>query len=481
MLGRVFRAWWVLAAACGISLVVPALATASPPKLNIKLLGRTGQSGYPQPGFVRTSDGTLHVAYATQTPWGNSAYGIATTSVSTSGKLGSTVQALSGWNTGIPGIAAYPSGQLSVFFGGGTTNNSTGSDSGPWRITSSNGGSSWTSPTDVRQNPTLEASSGDTTVGLSAGQPVLTLAQAGAIPVQKGLTGGPSSVFQITNSKDNFAGNVSSAVDASTGAMIASWNSVQSPGGLWYQQVAPTLGSAHKLGGPFNFGQQQFVLAGRDSGPGVFGAWAPPTKQINVKLVRIGGGTISVGHVNGVGAAEVGVATGIHGRIWVMWWGQNTKSTTGADVLAVTRSNMAVTRFEPIQKYTLNASYMQRLSGDGRLGPLDMLIGESPVPPSGKPLVSGIYYARVLPVLSARAKVRTVKNSAGQVLSYKVKVKVTDAGDPVSGAKVTILKHSAKTSKKGIATIKLPGSSPVKTKMKVVHKGYKKLTQKIHL
>ena len=36
--------------------------------------------------------------------------------------------------------------------------------------------------------------------------------------------------------------------------------------------------------------------------------------------------------------------------------------------VAVTRSNKAVTRFEPIQRIKLNSGSLYRLSGDGRLG-----------------------------------------------------------------------------------------------------------------
>ena len=82
------------------------------------------------------------------------------------------------------------------------------------------------------------------------------------------------------------------------------------------------------------------------------------------------------------------------GRIWVMWG----NAAVGGGV-AVTRSNMAVTRFEPIQRLKLKSGSLYRLSGDGRLGPLDLLVDQipdvSPIQPAGS------FYGRVLPELSA--------------------------------------------------------------------------------
>ena len=53
-----------------------------------------------------------------------------------------------------------------------------------------------------------------------------------------------------------------------------------------------------------------------------------------------------MGSVKGLHAAVSGVATGPDGRIWVFWAGE----INGRGITAFTRSNRAVTRFEPIQR-----------------------------------------------------------------------------------------------------------------------------------
>ena len=63
-------------------------------------------------------------------------------------------------------------------------------------------------------------------------------------------------------------------MDAATGASIAGWNSNAGSGGIWLQQVAPTEGTAEKVPMPSQYGTgAPLIVAGRDSGPGVFVAY----------------------------------------------------------------------------------------------------------------------------------------------------------------------------------------------------------------
>ena len=162
-------------------------------------------------------------------------------------------------------------------------------------------------------------------------------------------------------------------------------------------------------------------LAGRDAGPGVYGAYTTDGKH--VRLFRYGGGTVAVGSAK-TQAKDLGVATSLDGRIWVMWG-----DDSGGGV-AVTRSNKAVTRFEPIQHLKLNSGSMYRISGDGRLGPLDLLVDQIPnVSPIQPP---GVFYGRTRAVLSAAFSVKPIKNKKLAVIGHTLTVTVSDAGDPVS-------------------------------------------------
>jgi hypothetical protein len=214
--------------------------------------------------------------------------------------------------------------------------------------------------------------------------------------------------------------------------------------------------------------KNEVVISGRDTGAGVFGAYTPD--NIHVRLLRFGSGSIAVGSLSGLPAAVIGTATGIDGRIWVMW-GQ------GGGPVAVTRSNKAVTRFEPIQRLNIGSASLFRLSGDGRLGPLDLFVDR--IPSNGKD--PGSFYTRILPELTAMVSVSAIKNNKGVVTAHKVTVTVTDAGDPVAGATVHLAGHTATTNGIGRATITLPASVTGKHSLTVTAPTYHALVTSVSL
>lgn len=460
---------WAVLLMLVVALFAPGGAVGA--SLHPKLLAKVGYGAVPI-GFARTPDGRFHLAFETNTNWGDSANGVGTLSISPSGHVGPQVQALS-WNSvtggspnGIPGLAVMPSGALEAVFGGSPTG-----DDGPWGIASTNGGASWSAPVDVGSG-SMEFGDSNLTLQVSNGTPVFTAGCCGSIVIQQGF-GTNSPTYQLTNSSDNAAGNTDSAVDAATGAVVASWDSNAGSGGIWFQQVAPTEGAAHKVPVPSQYGTgEPLILAGRDSGPGVFGAYpANYAATTKIRLLRYGGGSVAVGSVKGLHADVSGVGTGPDGRIWVVWSGQ----INGQGITAVTRSNKAVTRFEPIQRYSANWSYLFTLSGDGRLGPLDLLLGGTPAVKSG-PAVGGIYYARILPELSANVSVKKVGDG-----KFKLKVKANDAGDAVTGANASAKGKSSKTNSKGKAEFTIKGSSGDHVTVKIAHSGYQVLKQRVIL
>lgn len=452
-----------------IALIAPAAAVAMP--LHPTLLAKGSQ--FPvAPSFARAADGTLHVVFETNINWGNSANGVGAVSISASGHVGPQVQALN-WGTSggspntIPGLAILSGGALEATFTG-----SPSGDPGPWGISSTNDGSTWSAPADLGSG-SMESGGGQTTLQASNGTPVLTDGCCGGITVQQGFgTGSPT--YQLTNNSDDVAGLVDTAVDAASGADIATWDSSAGSGGQWLQQIASTEGTAIKLPEPSQYGSggTQAIVAGRDSGPGVFTVypanWANTTRM---GLYRYGGGTITVGSLRALHADNWGVATGPDGRIWVVWAGV----VNGKGITAVTRSNKAVTRFEPIQRYAFAWSGGITLSGDGRLGPLDMLVDGTPSvgPDHG---IQGIYYARIQAELSAKVSVK--KLGGGK---FKLKVKVTDAGDAISGALASAKGQSKATSSAGKAKLVITGSSGQHVTVDITALGYQPLRKKIKL
>lgn len=438
----------LLLVAALVTLAMPAAAAAA--SLHTKLLAKAGYGSTPV-AFARTADGVLHIAIDQNTNWGDSFNGIAEVPIGTTGHIGATVHALT-WSgqsaPGIPGLTVLPGGALEATWGGSLLGSY-----GPWGITSSDGGATWSAPVNIGSG-SMVAGDSHVPVAVSNGTPVLAAGCCGNLVVQQGF-GSSSPTYQVTNSTDGCADNSDLAVDAVTGAAIASWDSCDGSGGLWLQQVAPSAGAAVKLAVPKQYGTgEPAILAARNSAPGgVFAAYpANYAETTHIDLYRYGGGQTPVGSVKALHADVWGVATGSDSRLWVMWYGQNTK--TGKYEIAVTRSNKELSAYERVQVFALNYSSMNSLQGEGSLGALDMLLNGTP---SGNGAAAGIYYARVLPVLTAHISAHGIKNSRGTITSYRSKVKVTDAGDPVEGADVSSGPSSASTNKAGIAHLKMNG------------------------
>jgi hypothetical protein len=414
--------------------------------------------------MVRTPNGVLHLLFQSTTGERLTPNGLATRSINPSGLLGAQSAVLKGWNAGLPGMTDTAAGGLEGVFG--AISPAPKSISGMWGVGSTNGGGSWTAPAVIGDGGSDEAHAygADYTMQHSAATPVVIFTVAGGVIVQQGLGEG-SAVKQVTTGADNWAGNLESAVDGASHEVVASWASLAGSGGTFVQGVAPKLEPAKKLPGRPS---KELVIAGRDSGPGIYGAYT--NDGTHVSLLRYGGGSVPVGTMPGVSANVLGVATGADGRIWVMWGDEN-------DGLAVTRSNKAVTRFEPLQHVDPHAFTLYRVAGDGRLGPLDLLVDM--IPTVGKSIgPGGTFHARVLPELSAATTLAAVKNKQGTVIAQKLTVVVTDAGDKVAGAKVSAAGKSGTTAGTGAVTLTLPASVSSPVAVTVTAGGYQTLTTK---
>ncbi len=448
-----------------ITLAAAAAAAALPaPAGANSVLTRIGTANGSQAqavAFTRTADGALHLVW--QTLSGRSFVGLSAATISSAGTVSAPVQALAGWNAGQPALVGRPDGTLEAIFASISPDNV----SSVWSIDSSDGGATWTAPVpNVLAGGPLEslAWASDVTAVIAGGQEVITLPQAGNLVLQQGLGAG-ASAFQLTNAADGSTTDADLAVDGHSGGVVAGWGSIAGPTLHDYLQSATPPGPLQAVPGQY---RNALVVAGRDGLPGVFAAYT--VDDHHVRLLRYGGGSVAVGSVPGVAAKCLGVATGPDGRVWVIWGDESG--------IAVTRSNKAVTRFEPIQRLDPHASGLARVSGDGRLGPLDLLVNEIP---DDSALIPGEYRSRLLPVLSATFTAKVFKTSSGTVDHYRLGVTVTDAGDPVAGATVHVGKKSAKTNQLGLAPIVLPAGTAWPLSVSVDATGYRELVAKAAL
>jgi hypothetical protein len=443
-------------AACG---AVPASGAAA-----LKLIAPTYYSTNPGVAFARTADGKLHLEYPTRGKTGGNS-GIATRTISTTGSVGAQVQALSNWGVSRPGFVVLPNGTEIIAFGASPGNSK---PDGLYAIVSTDGGATWSAPGFIGSGSTLEALSyaADITGNLLGTTPWFTINVAGQLVLQAGGgAGAPTSLVNTPPSFDGSLGDVETAVDASSGELVASWQSLANPGGDFMQGIAPSVQAAHKVPGQR---RNAVELAARSKGAGVYAAYTPDNNH--VRLYRYGGGSVAVGSAKGLTAKVMGVATGSDGRIWVMWGDDSLQE------VAVTRSNRAVTRFGPIQLIKDKAFSIGRFFGDGRLGPLDLFIDELMTPPKNQAVFEGAYYTRVLPKLSASVDVHKLSKH-----KFKLTVKVTDAGDALVGAQVASGGSKKKTNAKGVAHLTVKGDTGSKLPVTITDSGYSGLHLKIKL
>ena len=216
------------------------------------------------------------------------------------------------------------------------------------------------------------------------------------------------------------------ATDGGTGGVVMSWLSNGHESGTYVQQVLPTAGARVSL--PSGLTEGSSGIAARIGAPGTFVAYTGPTNQ--VRLYEYGGKTAVVAH----GAFRVAkVFAAPEGRLWMLWGDANSG-------VYATRSNKAVTQWEPIRHLALpaNLTAFYNAQGDGSAGPLDafvdLLIGADD---------RGFWRTHILPKDSLTASL-SYPTGGGHARTEKVSFRVTDAGDPVKGAIIVVARGGKK-------------------------------------
>ena len=375
-------------------------------------------SGPTQPGaqlgLGRTQDGVLHVIWNR----GASTTSIFETRLSATGKATGTSTVATGF-AGNGGLAllAMPDGTLRLFAAGAAHPNST--VHGITTFTSPAHGGTWTLQPDASWGgPFAESGSVIGATLTKDGQPVTAWRGYAA----EGLP--PASIPQNAYVADQIDSHL--ATDAATGAVVLSGVTIAGKGGVFVRQVLPSLGPSVVLPLPFGLNDWYTSLSSRLGAPGVFVAYTD-TKALH--LYRYGGRSKIVAR----GALRsAGLCPGPDGRLWLAWGDQ-------AGGIFVTRSNKAVSTFEPVQKLRgPGGPGVTFVQCEGSAGPVDLFADSG-----------GFFHTHLLAQLSLRA----------QQAKGSVTISARDAGDPVAGATISVGGRHLKTDARGLVSLALrPGS-----------------------
>ena len=364
-------------------------------------------------GLARSKNGALHVFWAgpASAPFST----ITDTQVSAAGVAGPKSAVVSGWDSvHAPAAVTAPDGSIHVLISGQKVNSNTDPYTG---LNEAVGPGTWSLGAHAfgTYQITVPSSADVGTAVLKSGELVSVWRSATTLLFQTGVD--PSTQPQNIT-PPGLGESPVIAVDQGSGDAVVAYRNASS-GADFFRRVLPSLGAPQAM-------PQAKVLApaiAARAGGGVFSAYA--VDGTRVRLLRFGGQARPVPVPKGARVLVAGLAAGPEGRLWVFYG--NEQQTF------VTRTSKAVGGFEPVQTLKSPPGTVQyfRLEGEGSAGPLDLF---ADVTVDGKTR-DGSYQTHVFPQLSLRVA------KAGQRLT----VRVTDAGDPVAGARVTGLPGGAKT------------------------------------
>lgn len=422
-------------------------AQAGPPGTWTRVTDTNGRN-IDQVGLARTGNGVLHVFWKRRV--GPITDALRHTAVSPAGKVGGSSQVLSPMRViGDPDAVVLPDGRLRVFFPG---LGDTADAAGVMAATGSAAGTGWTKE-GVRVSSITSAldSVGATTT--SNGESIFSYTRSFVVAFRIGVdSSDPDTEIQPDEQCCDYMTDL--ATDAKSGqTWIGYYSNAKGRFGTWAQQVLPTIRKRVLVPGSTTKGQalgvdQRVAITGRIGAPGVYVAvcqgYPVCTKAL---LWRAGGKALTAGKSPDV--EDIHAAAGPDGRVWVAWHDGETRQ-----IFAV-RTNKAATRVGPRVevKTPPGTSQVWKLTGEGSLGQLDLFVSAST---KGS---LATWHTQVLPPLSI-----AVKNGKPAAT-----IVVTDAGDPVQGAKVSVAGKTLTTPASGAVKVALPS---VKVTVKATKAGY---------
>lgn len=416
------------------ALLVAATTSSAGPPGTWSVAGSGMRSVSGQIGVARTADGVLHILWSRG--GGGSAFDLLETRVSAAGAVTAPRAVVSGWaNVGDP--AAVGDGRsVSVVFPGVKTL-ATGDPTDGLSLATSSGGSWAVGATAIYARdfvdtriPALAAASGTLLQAWEAnGEVVVHAGTDPAVAARRGFGSGT---------------NVGLASDGR--AAWVAWCSGPTAG-VSVRGVAPAtgapVGAARRMpGGASRCPATTRTPIVARAGGGAFVAGGTPDERA-VRVWRVGGGAASVSVGSGI-KQQIALAAAPDGRLWVGW------RDTDSGGLVLRRSNRTGTVWgAPVRA--------PRPAGqDAGIYNLDLAAQADRVDVVARTAKDtatvSLHHTQVFPGLSTSARAER----------GVVTVRVTDAGDPVAGASVTVGGRRARTGADGTAEITVePGRYPV--------------------
>lgn len=416
-----------------------------------------------QAGMLRTADGALHLVWRKHLRNGNESFGWST--ISLGGKLRASGVALSNWTSleGDPRLVPDHDHLRLIFIGGQDTNpNNFFSVGAVYTMVSANG-RSWTLVHGSMSNHTV------LNLGLGA-----VVRQDGATPV---ASFGLNNVLYYHQGVDAAAPAVAADGTAATGpidtGLVGNVLARAKNGSIWVawfglfdqgyfaKQILPSPGPVMKAphsgtkNGPDNEPRQQVAFAARPDG-GLYLAYCSPAPNVpcaHINLWRVGSSHVMRVPGSGTGqAGMVALAAAPRGRMWVSWFDFGTK------LLHTVRTNKAATRFGVVRslKPPPPTFIFNGLQSEGSSGRLDIVVN---VLLTNPPNPTEFWHTQILTGLSLTARPGRFSHRVTTTVAFTV----TDAGDPVPGAKVSCLGKHATTDGHGHAKLKFAAGTHVGT------------------
>jgi hypothetical protein len=406
--------------------------------------------------LLRGGDGVLHVAWPIQS--GPNTTDLRHTVISPGGSVGATSPIQTGW-AGIenPALVQGADG-LRVFFGGQRSTDTQDPNQELNTALSVDGGASWT----------LQEGSIVPTGGQAYGSPVAAAIQSDGVPIQAwaGTLGtwvhrGLDPLVPIVDLQSPLGQyGYNTGLAAAGGRTVVAWYSNSATGrGVHAQDIGldgNPSGPARVMPNTSNMTVGMLArtpIVARPGG-GFYVAYPTGNPELNrVRLWSVGSGSArTIARTDDDAYATVAAAA--DGRLWVVW----TDTDEGNDHVLATRSNASVSRFGAVveagrpngttQAYSLNGSDAPNSTAAG--GALDLLANYS----IGTTPRTATYVTRILPGLTLTASPRRLDRDEATEVTFTV----TDAGDPVEGARVSARGRSDRTDEDGHATLELTGS-----------------------